>query len=167
MNETGIVFLPEEVAQELSEEQKKLRDRFVVQYLVDFDAIAAAMRVGYPKNYAKDYAQKFMDESYVRNAIAKGMVAVAEDEKNEDTITKRDVRAMLLKEAKNYGPGSSHSARVAALGKLTQVYGMEAAVKNIHEHRGGVMMVPGVASVTDWEQEAEASQEKLARDVRH
>lgn len=169
VNETGIVFQPEETTLELTEEQKKLRDRFVEQYMIDFEPVGAAIRVGYAKLYAKEYAQKFMDEPYVRQAIARKMVAASEDEKTEDNEDKRRVRKLLIREATNYGPGSSHAARVAALGKLASVFGMEAPTKSHHEHnhRGGVMAVPGIAGPQEWEDAAVASQKKLATDVRH
>jgi hypothetical protein len=48
------------------------------------------------------------------------------------------------------------------------VYGMDAPtrIKQEVEHRGGVMMVPVIASMDDWERTAVASQVALAEAAR-
>lgn len=165
----GLSFSFAEAAPELDDSQKALRDKFVIQYLVDFDPLAAAIRVGFAKSYAKEYAEQFMDETYVRNKIVQMQMSKAFEPRVEEDETKRKIRTMLMREAQDYGPGSSHSARVAALGKLMSLYGMDAPVKSAVEHsmRGGVMRIPATPSLNDWEEAAIDSQTKLAEDVRH
>jgi hypothetical protein len=154
------------LAPQLSEGEKQLRDRFVNEYMVDFDQKAAAIRVGFLPSFAEQYASVFMQESYVQQKIAEKQKESATDEKVESEETKRRIRAALLRESNYRGPGSSHAARVGALGKLTQIYGMEAPIKTLQEltHKGGVMMVPAIASIEDWEKAAQLIQEKLRRD---
>lgn len=154
------------MASELSAAEKNLRDQFVAQYMIDFNARAAALRVGFSASFASDYGQRFMDEPYVRQRIAESQQAVADDPKAESEETKRRIRARLLHEAYYTGPGSSHAARVSALAKLAAFYGMDAPVKTVNEHlhRGGVMCVPAIASVEDWEKAATESQEKLRQE---
>lgn len=169
VDENGLNFLPSNpIGSELSEEEKKLRKRFVEEYIYDRDKVAAAIRIGFPKIIALDYAEKFLDEPYVQLLIKEKETALEDSDKEEEARTKREIRAMILKEAKYYGPNSSHSARVAALSKLMSLYDMDAPtkVKGEFEHRGGVMMVPATASIDDWEQAAMSSQDELVNQTR-
>ncbi len=72
----------------------------------------------------------------------------------------------LMKEAHNQF--NSGAARVAALAKLMSHYGMDAPAKtqNEHLHRGGVMMVPAIADINDWELAATNSQTRLVQEAR-
>lgn len=161
-------FLLLEHEDALSPREKELRDRFVEQYFVDNDALAASIRIGYPKHIAHVYAQQFMGEPYVRRKIAEREVAKAPDPKTEEAETKRLIRSRLLAEANYNGPGSSHSARVAALTKLMSLYGMDAPTKTQTEvtNRGGVMRIPTPTSMDTWENVAVKDQEDLVRRAR-
>ena len=146
--------------------EKKLRDQFVDEYLIDFDQTGAAMRVGFSASFAQTYAERFMNEPYVRKRIMDLQQATAEDPKAADEADRRRVRAAMLREAHYRGAGSSHSARVSALAKLASVLDMDAPtkIKSDVTMRGGVMMVPGIASLEDWQKAAQASQEALQQD---
>lgn len=167
MSEETVGFWAEEArAQDLSPREKELRDKFVSEYLLDFDQTAAAIRVGFSASFAGTYAEKFMTEPYVRKQIADMQNALAEDEKLEAELDRRRIRAGLLREAHYRGPGSSHAARVAALGKLASIRDMDSPlkIKSDVTHRGGVMMVPGIASLEEWEAAAQKSQGNLQKD---
>jgi hypothetical protein len=166
MSEENIFWIKEGMAKELSASEKELRDKFVEQYIFDFDRVAAALRIGFLPSFALEWSQKFLDEPYVRLKIAEALKAKAEDEAVEDAETKRRIRASLLREANYRGAGSSHAARVGALSKLSSLYGMDAPIKTNQEitHRGGVMAVPGIADASAWEDAAQASQTKLRTD---
>ena len=156
----------EAMAQDLSGKEKELRDKFVDEYLLDFDQTAAAIRIGFSASFAQTYAEKFMTEPYVRQRIAALQTAMAEDEKIEAELDRRRIRAALMREAHYQGPGSSHAARVSALSKLASIRDMDAPTKIKSEValRGGVMMVPGIANLEDWEKAAQASQTQLQED---
>lgn len=147
-----------------TEAQKALRDWFVNEYLIDYNSVAAAMRIGYARAYAVEYAQKMMDEPYVQRRIVQ-VTGQKLDPVKEEEYNKQRIKQTLLKEAHYRGPGSSHAARVAALAKLMQIYGMEAPkkIEAKHTHQGGVMAVPGIASLDSWEQTASKSQTDLAQ----
>lgn len=164
--ETNGFWTVEAQAQELSDKEKQLRDKFVTEYLLDFDQTAAAIRIGFSASFAQTYAERFMTEPYVRKKIADMQAALAEDEKAEAEQDKRRIRAALLREAHYRGPGSSHAARVSALAKLASIRDMDAPTKvNVNANlRGGVMMVPGIAKLEDWEQSAQESQGNLQKD---
>lgn len=153
--------------EEMSPREKALRDMFVSEYLVDFDEVRAAQRCGFAHQFAVEYARKFMEEAYVQQRINQVKYTKL-DERAEEEYNHARIKAALMAEAHYKGPGSSHSGRVAALGKLMSVYGMEAPKKidATVQHRGGVMAVPGIANLDDWEQQASASQDQLAEHAR-
>lgn len=158
--------LPTEVPQpdEMSPREKALRDLFVSEYLIDYDQVKAAQRCGFALQFAIEYGRKFMEEPYVQRRINEVRFKKIDERELED-YDKARIRTALMAEAHNRGPGSSHSARVSALSKLAALYGMEAPKKidaNVN-HRGGVMAVPGIAALDEWEQQASASQDELTR----
>lgn len=170
MQEELIELISEdERAEELTDLDRQIRDQFAQEYLVDYDALAACVRIGFAKMFAENYAKKFMSETYVRNRIAQLQAHEALNPKQEANEDKRRIRSMLFKEANYHGPGSSHGARVSALAKLASIYSMDGPIKteNLHTHRGNVMRIPAQMDEDTWEREAIESQTELARDVRH
>lgn len=154
----------------LSEREIALRNVFVDEYLTDRNAVAAATRLGFHEEFAGEWAKKLMAEPYVQRRIKALMLAEPTDPKAEEALNKRRILQGLIDEAFNKGPDSKHAARVAALGKLATLYGMEAPKKiDINQRiRGGVMVVPGaISNVEDWERAALESQQQLTHDVRH
>lgn len=150
---------------ELSTRERALRDVFVKEYLIDFDPIVACMRCGFTSVMAAQYAARFMEEPYVQRKIRDEQMKT-EDIADIDSkeAKKQQILAGLLREAHYRGPGSSQSARVAALSKLASIHGLDSVNKPGSVDNSGVMLVPGVASLDDWEKVAQASQEKLAND---
>ena len=156
-----------EVSADLTKQEQELRDLFVTEYLLDYDAYAAALRVGFQEQYAHQYASQFMGESYVRKRIAEITHGAPENEKEWKEATQRKIVASMFREANYNGPGSSHGARVAALSKLASLFDMDkpSKVEQTITHKGGVMAVPGIASIDEWEKQALASQEKLTSEA--
>ena len=153
---------------ELTEREKGLRDLFVNEFLVDYDPFKAAQRCGFQISFAKDYAAKFMGESYVQKRIKQleqSKPSAGEGKETEYNI--RRIRQGLIEQAFYHGPGSSHAARVSALAKLAVIYGMDAPTKIENTHKGGVLMVPAIANLNDWEAAAQLSQQQLVSDARH
>lgn len=150
--------------EEMNPREKALRDMFVSEYLIDFDQVKAAMRCGFNQQFAVEYSRKFMEESYVQKRINEVRFMKVDDRALEE-FDKTRIRSSLMAEAHYYGPGSSSASRVAALGKLALMYGMEAPKKvDVNAvHRGGVMAVPGIASLEDWEKGAAESQDELVK----
>lgn len=149
--------------------EKELRDKFIAQYMLDFDAWAACIRIGHVKEVALDKATEYMTEPYVQQQIASRSYSDDLDPKAAAKRKRRQIEASLMREAHYRGPGSTHAARVAALSRLCGIHDMDEAAKakaNV-THRGGVMMVPAIASVDEWEAAASASQDKLMEDARH
>lgn len=153
----------------LSPVEKDLRDKFVTQYLVDYDAWAATIRCGFLRSVAVEYAGQLMQDPYVQRELARKQLEESADPKATAKLKKRQTEAALLREAHYKGVGSSHAARVSALAKLCNIYDMDGATKITANvvHRGGVMLVPAIASVDEWEKAAASSQDKLIQDARH
>jgi len=147
--------------------ERALLDLFVQEYLVDYSPTNAAMRCGFQKSFAVQYGMQFMERPYVQRRI-KALEFAPADPKADEEYNKARVKQALIKEAYYKGPGSSHAARVTALRALAELYGMQAP-KRVEQNvkvQGGVMQVPGIASLDEWEQAAAESQEKLVRDTR-
>lgn len=147
--------------------QKALHDLFISEYLVDFNQTDAAQRCGFQREFAIEYGQRLMATPYVKRRI-KELQLMKVDEVQDAEYNKVRVKAALIREAHYHGPGSSQSARVAALAQLSKLYGMEAPKKSeaTVTHRGGVMAVPGIATMDDWEAAAVQSQVELVSDAR-
>lgn len=162
-NESGRYWDPLVMQSELSPQEKILRDRYVSEYLLDFDAWAAAVRTGFLRSVAAEYAALFMQEPYVQQQIAARLHAEEADPKTALKRKRKQTEVDLIREAHYRGPGSSHSARVQALAKLCNLYDMESATKIKKEvtHKGGVMRVPAIANIDQWEKEAMDAQQKL------
>lgn len=158
---------PEDDGASLNPREKALRDAFVVEYMIDFNSVKAAQRIGFHRQFAIEYAQRFMEEPYVQKKINEIKFKDI-PERDMAEYDKKRIKGALMQEAHYFGPGSSHSARVAALGRLATLNGLDAP-KKIEQtllHKGGVMAVPGIANLDDWEKTAAASQDKLVEHAR-
>lgn len=149
----------------LTEEEIKLRNAFVVEYLKDYDQTAACMRLGFAHGFAEPYGKKFYAEAYVQKRIKEieTRVPTPAERKEIDAQDAALVRSRLRYEL-HYGTSAS---RVSALSKLAGLLGMDTEAKknpNDNKARGGVMMVPGIADISEWEEAAMASQAKLQQD---
>lgn len=146
--------------------EKALRDYFVKEYLSDYDETAAAIRIGYPINVAKQYAQRLMNEPYVRRSIKEKEESVDIPD-NDPEIAKRRIIAGLIREANFRGPGSSQAARVAALSRLASLHGMDPSNKpkepEIPEGEG-TFVVPGLLTPEEWKARAAKQQEELVNE---
>ena len=114
----------------MSDNERALRDLFVQEYLVDYDPVAAALRCGFLGSFAGDYAKKFMDEPYVQQKLRDLQLDVpgnTADAETEEKTHRRKIVMALMREAHN--KFSSGAARVAALSRLSSIYGMEANSK--------------------------------------
>lgn len=118
-----------EMADTLTKQEKALRQRFVAEYLADYDAIGAAIRLGYQEAFAQQYAKQFLTEPYTLKLIKEkeaefGILT-------EDDQHRKKIVAGLYREA--HSRFNSGSARVAALTQLAKIIGIEAPVKTQQE----------------------------------
>lgn len=143
---------------ELTTLEKQLRDQFVKEYLYDHDAIAAALRCGFALNYAIEYSQKFLSESYVRiqlKQLLNSPESAIESDKNLIFNTLREVMHV-----------GSYGDKVRAAAQMAALLGVGVANKQQSSQLGGVMVVPAIAdNLDDWEREAVISQEATLNNV--
>ena len=109
----------------LTETERNMRDRFVNEYLEDFDAVSALVRCGYAIQFAKDYAPRFMAEPYTLNRVKERQLEIGVQ--TDDDIHRRRIIAKLYREADNMA--SNGGSRVSALAQLSKILGIEAPVK--------------------------------------
>lgn len=114
-----------EMADTLTKQERSLRQRFVEEYLTDYDAFAAAIRLGYQEAFAQQYAKQFLTEPYTLKLIkekeAEFGILTEEDQHRKKIV------AGLYREA--HSRFNSGAARVAALTQLAKIIGIEAPVK--------------------------------------
>jgi phage terminase small subunit len=90
--------------------------RFVAEYMIDLNATQAATRAGYSEKTARSQGQRLLTNVYIADAIAE-----AQSDRTKRTNIDIDyVITRLSIEAERETEGSSHSARVSALGQLRQ-----------------------------------------------
>lgn len=157
----------------LSDSTRARADRFILQYLRDFNATQAFIRMSVEegRDYEEisyDYA---MNKGYemTRWPYVAQRLQQARDEAVEDNIlTAKDILWGVKKEMNYHGVGASHGARVSALGLGAKIKGMEAPkkVEASMALRGGVMIVPETGDLETWEKRAAAAQATLKEEVR-
>lgn len=139
---------------------------FAKCYLIDCDhRNAAALAFGIEDDErARRTGLDYLRHPLVLQAI-QNLIPQIESEK---LVTRERIMMGLLQEATYFGVGSSHSARVAAWGKLAQMTGSDKPVDPEQDAAGraGVMLVPMIGSIEEWESTARTEQAKLKADVR-
>lgn len=115
--------------QPLSQAECEFRDRFVNEYLVDYDAFRATIRMGFLKDFASDTAAKMMCDPYVQRQIKVEEAKVQASGTVKDDARVKQVMASLFEQAHFHGHGASHGARVSALKTIADILGMNAPVK--------------------------------------
>lgn len=130
-------------------------DRFVDEYLTDYDGTSAAIRCGIPRLNAVAYAKEWLQDPYVVQRMARVV-----DERTVDQLTTpQRVMAALLREA-HTAPKAAD--RIRALTKAGEI--LHAAIESAKGKNGlgrGVLLVPAQAALDDWEHAAQAQQQSL------
>jgi len=109
-----------QIGPELTPVEKQLRDLFIQHYMVDYDGYTAAIRCGFTPNFALQYAQEFLGESYVQNEIVR-LRNVDNFTEEEQIASDRALISNTLRQACNNGP---YASRVAAAKALAEVRGL-------------------------------------------
>ncbi|ANO57530.1 hypothetical protein [Vibrio phage vB_VhaS-tm] len=173
-------FLTGEVS--YTQADKELRDRFINEYLRDYNSYAACVRIGFMDEMALETAKQFMEEPYVRRGIADAEAQRAkhlQSEQDDDLSTlpegfiphdmetdKQRIVSGLFREAFYKGPGASHASRVSALGKLADIYKLTKEEQTDDKVASNVMVVPAIGSVDAWEEQASKQQAELKQTVK-
>lgn len=140
----------------LAEDKKTARKLFVLEYLKDFNATTALLRMGQEGTiqYVRKKGSEYLREPYVQQLIAEHI-----REAKEDTIvTRAEVLHGLKKEAYN---APEATVRVTAWSNIGKMLGMFVEKKELKVTGSGVMLVPASASPEEWEAATANAQEQL------
>lgn len=159
--------LAKRTVENLTPQMKSKRDRFISEYVKDFNGPMAYIRAGGPSTTAVKMSGEYLREPYVSQQVW----AVIDSMEEAEIINRKHILAGLVREAQFQGQGASHGARVSAWAHLAKILGMEQTNVNVkgsinHNVRGGVMVVPVLPGSEAWEQMAEQAQKQLKEDVR-
>lgn len=153
---------PREGTPELSDSEKEVRRSFVHEYLKDYDALNACLRLGYHGAFARTFARRFMEEGYVRSYIIEVERSnKTEKERADSRISDMELILSTLRDVMIHG---SPAARVRAASEMANAYNLAESMKQNSAAASGVMVVPGISSISEWEQAAIASQSSLMSD---
>lgn len=121
-NTSGLTFLDQcLLAPPLNEQEKALRDLFVEEYVKDFDAFQACIRVGFQATFAVEYAKRFYAEPYVQRRIAEKQ---REPVQNTDVQQQED-KALILSVLRQAAQNGPYASRVAAAKQLATIHGFD------------------------------------------
>ena len=120
----------------LTQSEKEICDRFVLEYRIDYNYLNAAIRVGFEGDIAVRQSKRLKYHSYVQRQIAAALIAKPDDPKSFNETNEQRIINSLFKEANDRGVGSSHGARVSALSRLSVVCGMEKPIQSNVKHEG-------------------------------
>ncbi len=135
-----------------------VRRLFVAEFVKDFNAVAALLRLGFQFEAPNVVATRWLKEPYTQYLLDQYIDGATE----KALITRNKVIAALNREANSYGLDSSGASRVSALGKLAKILGMEIDRTEVSVAvAGGIMLVPLAASPEDWEKNASKAQLEL------
>lgn len=145
--------------------KKEFLDRFVFEYLHDFNSSMAWIRAGGSVDRSTTGGPESLRTGYVQKQLR----IVTEMVDEEKLVTRGEVLMGIKREANHYGEDGSSSARVRAWGMLAKIKGMDAPLPKDPEEvgpRGGVMEVPMSVTTVEWAEVATQSQLQLKNDVR-
>lgn len=102
----------------LTEKDIILRDAFVAEYMKDWDAYRACIRLGFQSTYATQWSQTLYNDGYVQRKLAHIMarpIDSAEQEAADRALVENTLRLVMSR--------GSDSARVAAARELRAMRG--------------------------------------------
>lgn len=102
----------------LTEQDQILRDHFVGEYLKDFDAFKACMRLGFLSTYAVTWSQSLLNDGYVQRKLS-FLQRKPDPSPEQDAIDKALVEQTLRMVMQK----GSDSARVAAAREFNAMRG--------------------------------------------
>jgi phage terminase small subunit len=104
-----------QLEQPLTEQERLLRDHFVAEYLKDFNAYQATIRIGFQASFAVEWARRLFEDGYVQRKIQH----MTRTQTVEDAEAKKLVENELLRIAQC----GSDTARVSAIREYNAMKG--------------------------------------------
>jgi hypothetical protein len=104
-----------QLEQPLTAQEQLLRDHFVSEYLKDFNAYQAAIRIGFQATFAIEWANKLFNDGYVQRKI--------QHMTRTQKIGDEEAKVLLENELLRIAQCGSDTARVSAIGKYMDMKG--------------------------------------------
>lgn len=152
--------------QNIDLKKKMFLDKFIYEYLHDFNSSMAWIRAGGAPSHATTGGPESLRTQYVQLQLRE----VTNHLEAENLVTAGEIIMGIKREAHHFGDDGSSSARVKAWGMLAKIKGMDVPKpKDPADQgpKGGVMHVPLAATTVEWEEVAMQSQSQLKADVRN
>jgi argininosuccinate lyase len=120
----------------LTAEEMQLRKAFVQEYIKDYDAALALVRMGQPFELAQRMAQHYVQDCWVQTLLQK------EKEQFFTKLSNRDETVMGIVASRYYEEACTArgSAKLAALGKLSDLLKMETARSTRTDNPSGLSL---------------------------
>jgi len=109
-------------------QQKALWDKFIVEYMKDFNPLEACLRIGFNLTFAQEYSRIFMGQPYVQQKIMERKLEPI-DEKGHIDKVKSLIEATLMECMQNGQPAT----RVVAAKTLAGIHGLDQAPDRSNE----------------------------------
>jgi len=156
----NFIYELDDEEQFLTEAELAMRNRFAREYVIDYDGFKACLRIGFTKSAALKWSNILLLEGYVNRKIKEFELKKGEE---SDTQKQEDVSIVMsvLREAAQKGP---FNTRVSAAATMAKILGMDKEAKTDEEIKGGVLMIPEIADVSQWEIIATESQKQLVKE---
>lgn len=106
-----------------TEQERAVLDRFIDEYMKDYNPVEACMRVGFQLAFAVEYAKIFMTKAYVQRRIAERKSEPISDAEPDKQVVKARIVSTLMECLQNGHP----QTRVAASKVLCSIYGYDQA----------------------------------------
>jgi hypothetical protein len=134
-------------------------DRFVEGLLMGLGSTQAAVFAGVTSRSAARTGYKYKTAAYVRERFAKLREKLTRDEICDFAELALNVKSMAFDEL------SAHKDRIRASALLSNLMGHNAPTKVSTTVNGGVLLLPVVDSMEQWESQAVAAQAALQKEV--
>lgn len=147
----------------VSEPVKLRRQKFVHEYIKDFNAANAMRRLGSKCAKPQIHGGEYFREPYTQWYLAKVMAEM----EDKAIVTKNTILFGLLREANHHGVDGNSASRIAAFRALAKILGLEVhKLEGTMTLNGGVMTIPLAGTPDEWAKAATEAQKKLKLDVR-
>lgn len=104
-----------QLEQPLTEQERFLRDNFVDQYLKDFNAYQACIRLGFQASFALEWATRLFNDGYVQRKI--------QHMTRTQKVSDEEAKVLLENELLRIAQCGSDSARVSAIREFNAMKG--------------------------------------------
>lgn len=143
----------------LTEKAKIRRRMFCAHYIKTTNATASATFAGFKSPRQK--GNQLLNEPYVQNLIQKLLNEIEDDA----IMTQNEILFQLKNEALDK-ESANQGARISALAQIAKIRGLMQEKQEVTVQTSGVMLVPVMGSVDEWDSMAAKSQEELKSSVR-